>query len=117
MAYKPFGPDDKLFLAQNSLQTSTGISNTGYVYTVIGPNQGFYSWCGFVRDDTPNVRSVDWLRPVYDGEVYISNQVAFAHYDGCGHNIFFKYSQGFWPPSRCPRGDVGYLDEESVNIP
>lgn len=52
------------------------------------------------------------MRPVNDGEQYISIKVAFAYYDKCGDSIFFKYYPGFRAPSWCPRGDGGFLEVE-----
>ena len=72
--------------------------------------------CGMIRDRSPEVEDYDWLRPVLDNEVYISNRVAFASY-GCGHNVFFKYSQKFVFPRTCPTGDAAYIDDESKNVP
>ena len=83
---------------------------------MISPDQGFYWFCGALRA-TPTVENYDWLRPVYNGEVYISNQVAFASYHGCGHNMFFKHYRNFRPPEQCPFGDASYLDTDSVDIP
>ena len=54
------------------------------------------------------------LRPVNGGEEDISVNVAFAHYSGCGDDIFFKYYYGFRAPSRCPHEDGGYLEVEEL---
>ena len=69
-----------------------------------------------LTDPSPIVEDYDWLRPVYNNEVYISKQVAFASYT-CGHNVFFKHYSGFTAPKTCPLGDAGYLDTDSVDIP
>lgn len=89
------------------------------VFAVGGKHEGF-RWLKFVefhRISDKTVKEYNWLRSVNDNEVFIPDQVAFAHYYGCQHNVFFGYHSGFYPPSRCPLGDAGYLDEDSVDIP
>jgi hypothetical protein len=85
--------------------------NGGDVYIVYEPNEYF--------GVNAIVEEYEVLRPVNDYEVYISNEVAFAFYDGCQHNVFFEYYDDFYPPSICPVlvGGAGYLDEDSVNLP
>lgn len=79
------------------------------MYIVFGPAEYYGS-------DTA-VEEYDELRPVNNDEEYISNEVAFAYYDGCGHNIFSEYYQGFYPPFLCPVCETGFRDEDSVNLP
>ena len=65
--------------------------------------------------DFPKVADLVYLRPVNDGEVYISQFVAFGSYT-CGHNIFYKWT-GCPIPQTCPFDDGGYLDHEDLPAP
>lgn len=114
-----FGADESNLWAQKGLKWGYGQSNAykGTIYTVIGPDEGFYWFCGMATDRIPTVESYRWLRPVFGDEIHISNQVAFASYSGCGHNVFFKFTSEFRPPSTCPLGDAGYLNEQSTSLP
>ena len=44
------------------------------------------------------------LRPVNNSEVYVSNRVAYAHYSGCGDNVFVEHFRGSQVSSTCPLG-------------
>jgi hypothetical protein len=98
MTFTPFG--DKLW-AKDGLKVQQSGQGS---FTVIGPEEHLVHY--------PEVGYP--LRPVNDGEENISRKVAFAHYQGCGDSIFFKYDYGFRVPSRCPRGDGGYLEAEDL---
>ena len=87
------------------------------LFVVGGRNEGF-RWNRFVffhRVFQYGVEDYSWLRPVLNRDVYVSDQVAFGHYSGCGHNVFFQFSPGFYPPTTCPLGDSTRLD--AVDIP
>jgi hypothetical protein len=92
------------------------------VLTVIRQDEEFHWYfLGFiyVKDENPKVEDYTWVRPVNNREVYISRTVSFAHYNGCGHNVFFRYYTGFQAPSRCPIHVAcgSYLDQDSINNP
>lgn len=84
------------------------------VHTVIGQDEQL---CTRGSETLPIVEDHSWLRGVYDNEVHISDKVAYAHYDKCGHNVFFDFECGFQPPSDCPLEDAGSIDEDSVDLP
>lgn len=114
--YFTFGPPGDNLRAELGLKVGNGASriyNRG-VLTVIGREQGFYSY--FFTVTNPTVEDYTWLRPVLNNEVYISNAVAFSSYF-CGHNVFFQYRNGFYPPVTCPIGDSEYRENDSVSIP
>ena len=81
-----------------------------------GRNEGF-RWIGFLLNQVfhNGVEHYSWLRPVLNRDIYVSDQDAFGHYSGCGHNVFFQFSPGFYPPTTCPLGDSTCLD--AVDIP
>jgi hypothetical protein len=109
--------------AEEGLKWGDGVSRfrDSRVYTVIGPDEGFNWFCGMMTNSFPTVEDYDCLRPINDGDVHISRRVAFAHYNGCGHNVFFKYYRAppkdFRAPSKCPLKDGGIIDPESEDLP
>jgi hypothetical protein len=99
--YKPFGSPSSQLHAHQNLNTGTAPTTSG----------------GTVHTVSSKLEEIDHgqLRPVNNSEVFISNRVMYAHYSGCGDNVFFEYSGNCQAPSTCPLGHPSRHD--SVDCP
>lgn len=113
LKFNLFGCVDERLFYESPLRARKGKTWNGkLVYVIIGSR---VNWDN-PADILDNVYDYNWLRPVYGGDVYGTNQVAFACYT-CHDKFFFHHTSGFAFPSTCPLGHPNYIDYSSRNTP